>query len=100
MAAARAAGAGQRLELDAIASHGIPVVEDNAHGLFARYRDRPLGSLGRFAAQSFHETKNVTCGEGGAIVLNDASDVERAEILREKGTDRKRFFRGQVDKYK
>jgi dTDP-4-amino-4,6-dideoxygalactose transaminase len=78
---------------------GAAVVEDNAHGLFGRYRGRRLGTFGALAAQSFHETKNVTCGEGGAIVVNDPSLVERAEIIREKGTNRKQFFRGQVDKY-
>jgi dTDP-4-amino-4,6-dideoxygalactose transaminase len=77
----------------------IPVIEDNAHGLFGAYRGRSLGSFGRFATESFHETKNITCGEGGALTLNEARDVERAEIIREKGTDRSRFFRGQVDKY-
>lgn len=87
-------------EIMAIAdSHAIPVVEDNAHGLFARYRGRFLGTFGRLATLSFHETKNFTCGEGGALLLNDASLVDRAEIIREKGTDRSRFFRGQVDKY-
>lgn len=87
-------------EILAIAArHGVPVVEDNAHGLFGRYKGRPLGSLGCLATQSFHETKNISCGEGGALVLNDASLVERAEIIREKGTNRSRFFRGQVDKY-
>ena len=95
--------AGVGCEMDAIVrvadEHGLTIVEDNAHGLFGTYRGRPLGTFGRVAAQSFHETKNVTCGEGGAVVLNDASDIERAEILREKGTDRKRFFRGEVDKY-
>jgi dTDP-4-amino-4,6-dideoxygalactose transaminase len=95
--------AGVGCEMDAITrlaeERGIAVVEDNAHGLFGAYRGQALGTFGRFAAQSFHETKNVTCGEGGALVLNDAADVERAEIVREKGTDRKRFFRGQVDKY-
>ncbi len=75
------------------------VVEDNAHGLFGAWRGRPLGSLGRLATQSFHETKNVACGEGGALVINDPTLIERAEILREKGTNRARFFRGQVDKY-
>jgi dTDP-4-amino-4,6-dideoxygalactose transaminase len=74
-------------------------VEDNAHGLFGAWRGRPLGSLGRLATLSFHETKNVTCGEGGAIVINDPSLADRAEILREKGTDRSKFFRGEVDKY-
>jgi dTDP-4-amino-4,6-dideoxygalactose transaminase len=78
---------------------GVPVIEDNAHGLFGRYRGRNLGTFGSLATQSFHETKNLTCGEGGALVINRAEWVSRAEILREKGTDRSRFFRGQVDKY-
>lgn len=78
---------------------GIPVIEDNAHGLFGKYKGKPLGTFGRFATQSFHETKNFSCGEGGALLLNHAEDIERAEILREKGTDRSRFFRGLVDKY-
>ncbi|HEV2722209.1 MAG TPA: dTDP-4-amino-4,6-dideoxygalactose transaminase, partial [Thermoanaerobaculia bacterium] len=95
--------AGVACEMDAIMAiadrHGIPVVEDNAHGLFAKYRGRPLGTFGRMATQSFHETKNINCGEGGALVLNDPALVERAEIVREKGTNRSRFFRGQVDKY-
>ena len=79
--------------------HGISVVEDNAHGLFARYQGRPLGTFGSLATQSFHETKNIICGEGGALLVNDKALIERAEILREKGTNRSRFFRGQVDKY-
>jgi dTDP-4-amino-4,6-dideoxygalactose transaminase len=95
--------AGVGCEMDAIlasaARHGIAVVEDNAHGLFGRYRGKPLGSFGCLAAQSFHETKNVTCGEGGALLINAPEMVQRAEILREKGTDRSRFFRGEVDKY-
>ncbi len=91
--------AGVGCELDSIGEHGVPLVEDNAHGLFGRYRGRELGTFGVLAAQSFHETKNFTCGEGGALLLNDAALVERAEVIREKGTDRKRFFRGQVDKY-
>ena len=78
---------------------GIPVVEDNAHGLFGRFRGRSLGTFGTFAALSFHETKNFICGEGGALLINDERYIEEAEILREKGTDRSRFFRGQVDKY-
>ena len=90
-------------EMDTIlrlaSQHGIPVIEDNAHGLFGRYRGRNLGTFGQMATLSFHETKNVSCGEGGALLLNDASLVERAEILREKGTNRSRFFRGMVDKY-
>jgi dTDP-4-amino-4,6-dideoxygalactose transaminase len=95
------AGVGCELnEIGAVAGRvGAAVVEDNAHGLFGRYRGRPLGTFGALAAQSFHETKNVTCGEGGAIVINDSSLVERAEVIREKGTNRAKFFRGQVDKY-
>ncbi len=75
------------------------VVEDNAHGLFGTYRGRWLGTFGRLATQSFHESKNFSCGEGGALILNDPALAERAEVVREKGTDRTRFFRGQVDKY-
>lgn len=75
------------------------LVEDNAHGLFGTWRGKPLGSLGRLATQSFHETKNITCGEGGALIINDPELVARAEIIREKGTNRQQFFRGQVDKY-
>ena len=78
---------------------GFTVVEDNAHGLFGKYRDRYLGTFGALATQSFHETKNISCGEGGALLINDSRLAERAEILREKGTNRKQFFRGQVDKY-
>ena len=79
--------------------HGLIVVEDAAQGLLASYQGRPLGSLGDLAAFSFHETKNIQCGEGGALVMNDARWAERAEILWEKGTDRSQFTRGQVDKY-
>jgi dTDP-4-amino-4,6-dideoxygalactose transaminase len=79
--------------------HDVTVVEDNAHGLLGRYRGRLLGTFGTFSTQSFHETKNITCGEGGALLINDPSFSERAEIIREKGTNRSRFFRGQVDKY-
>lgn len=87
-------------EIGAVAKrHGITLIEDNAHGLFGRYHGKALGSFGEIATQSFHETKNVICGEGGAIVLNDAALIERAEIVREKGTDRSKFYRGQVDKY-
>jgi dTDP-4-amino-4,6-dideoxygalactose transaminase len=85
--------------LEIAGRHRLAVIEDNAHGLFGKYKGRPLGTFGPVATQSFHETKNLTCGEGGAIVINDASLIERAEIAREKGTDRSRFFRGQVDKY-
>jgi len=78
---------------------GVAVVEDNAHGLFGKYRGRHLGSFGSMATQSFHETKNISCGEGGALLINDPCYARRAEILREKGTNRAAFFRGQVDKY-
>jgi dTDP-4-amino-4,6-dideoxygalactose transaminase len=78
---------------------GVDVIEDNAHGLFGRWRGRPLGSLGRFAALSFHETKNFVCGEGGALLLNDPQDVDRSHVLYDKGTNRRAFFLGQVDKY-
>jgi dTDP-4-amino-4,6-dideoxygalactose transaminase len=95
--------AGVACEMDAIldiaARHGVAVVEDNAHGLFGQYKGRWLGTLGCLATQSFHETKNITCGEGGALLINEARFIERAEIIREKGTNRARFFRGQVDKY-
>ena len=85
--------------LDIAKRHGLAVVEDNAHGLFARYRNKYLGTFGCLATQSFHETKNLTCGEGGALVINVEQYVNRAEILREKGTNRSSFFRGEVDKY-
>jgi dTDP-4-amino-4,6-dideoxygalactose transaminase len=75
------------------------LVEDNAHGLFGRHRGRPLGSFGRFSTLSFHETKNFTCGEGGALVVNDPGDVDRAHVVYDKGTDRRRFLNGAVDKY-
>lgn len=95
--------AGVGCEMDEITKiadlRGIVVVEDNAHGLYGRYRGRQLGTFGALATQSFHETKNFTCGEGGALLINEERYVERAEILREKGTNRSRFFRGQVDKY-
>src|SRR5215208_6710930 len=77
----------------------IAVVEDNAHGLFGKYKGKFLGTFGSLASQSFHETKNFNCGEGGALLINDPKLVERAEIISEKGTNRSRFFRGQVDKY-
>ena len=75
------------------------LIEDNAHGLFGRYRGRALGSFGRFAALSFHETKNFICGEGGALVLNDESDIARAHVVYHKGTNRSAFLHGDVDKY-
>ena len=95
--------AGIGCEMDAILRlaqrHRLAVVEDNAHGLFGKYRGRFLGTIGDMAALSFHETKNFTCGEGGALLLKEPHRVERAEIIREKGTNRSRFFRGEVDKY-
>ncbi len=95
--------AGVGCEMEAIMEiadrRGVAVVEDNAHGLFGKYKGRYLGTFGCLATQSFHETKNVTCGEGGALLINDPQFVERAEIIREKGTNRSRFFRGEVDKY-
>jgi dTDP-4-amino-4,6-dideoxygalactose transaminase len=77
----------------------VVVVEDAAHGLHGAWREERLGSLGRFATLSFHETKNFSCGEGGALLLNDPADVARARVLYDKGTDRQAFFMGQVDKY-
>src|SRR5271165_4963787 len=95
--------AGVACEMDAICAvaqrHGIPIVEDNAHGLFARYKGKLAGTFGCLATQSFHETKNIICGEGGALVINDPRLVDRAMVIREKGTNRNRFLRGQVDKY-
>ena len=87
-------------ELLALAARaGAEVVEDNAHGLFNRRGGRLLGTLGRFGILSFHETKNLTCGEGGALIVNRADDIPRAEVLRDKGTNRSRFLQGLVDKY-
>jgi dTDP-4-amino-4,6-dideoxygalactose transaminase len=95
--------AGVGCQMDAIMGiadrYGLAVVEDNAHGLFGKYRGQYLGTFGCLATLSFHETKNFTCGEGGALIINDPQLIERAEIIREKGTNRSRFFRGQVDKY-
>lgn len=95
--------AGTGCEMDRILEiagrRGVPVIEDNAHGLFGKFRGRPLGTLGALGTLSFHETKNFSCGEGGALIVNDARYAARAEIVREKGTDRARFFRGEVDKY-
>lgn len=95
--------AGVACEMDAINAiaerHGLAVIEDAAQGAMASYRGRALGSLGRFGALSFHETKNLISGEGGALLVNRAEDAERAEVIREKGTNRSKFFRGQVDKY-
>jgi dTDP-4-amino-4,6-dideoxygalactose transaminase len=95
------AGVGCEMDLimDIAARHDIPVMEDNAHGLFGKYKGKYLGTFGSLASQSFHETKNFTSGEGGALLINDPALVERAEIIREKGTNRSRYFRGQIDKY-
>lgn len=95
------AGVGCEMDkiLEIARQYKLAVVEDNAQGLFGKYRGKALGSFGSFSAQSFHETKNVQCGEGGALLINDTDQIERAEIIREKGTDRSRFFRGQIDKY-
>lgn len=95
--------AGVACAMDAIcdiaARHGLVVVEDAAQGILSRHRGRHLGSIGTYGALSFHETKNVICGEGGALLVNDPAQVEHAEVVREKGTNRSRYFRGQVDKY-
>lgn len=95
--------AGVGCEMDTIMEiaerRGLFVIEDAAQGIYSRYKGRPLGSIGHLAALSFHETKNIISGEGGALLINDERFVERAEIIREKGTNRSRFFRGQVDKY-
>jgi dTDP-4-amino-4,6-dideoxygalactose transaminase len=95
--------AGVGCDMDVIArlasERDIAIVEDNAHGLFGKYGGRNLGTFGAFSTLSFHETKNITCGEGGALMINDEKYFERAEVIREKGTNRSQFFRGQVDKY-
>jgi dTDP-4-amino-4,6-dideoxygalactose transaminase len=95
--------AGVSCEMDAIMGiarrHGLTVIEDAAQGIMSRYKGRPLGSIGDMAALSFHETKNIISGEGGALLANHPELAERAEIIREKGTNRAQFFRGQVDKY-
>lgn len=95
------AGVGCEMEMicQIAAKYNIAVIEDNAHGLFGKYQGQYLGTFGALATQSFHETKNFSCGEGGALLINDPQYIERAEIVREKGTNRSRFFRGQVDKY-
>ncbi|MGB8858128.1 MAG: aminotransferase class I/II-fold pyridoxal phosphate-dependent enzyme, partial [Ilumatobacteraceae bacterium] len=85
--------------IDIVTRKGAIIIEDNAHGLFGSLDGKPLGTRSALSTLSFHETKNVTCGEGGALVINDPQLIERAEVLREKGTNRSRFFRGMVDKY-
>ena len=95
--------AGVACEMDAIMAiasrHGLQVVEDAAQGVLSAYRGKPLGTIGELGCFSFHETKNIISGEGGALLCRDSTYAERAEILREKGTNRSKFFRGQVDKY-
>lgn len=95
--------AGVACEMDTIMDiahrHNLLVVEDAAQGVMSTYKGRPLGTIGTFGCYSFHETKNYSMGEGGALLVNDPAYIERAEIIREKGTNRQRFFRGQVDKY-
>jgi len=95
------AGVGCEMDriLEIASQYHLSIVEDNAHGLFGKYKGKFLGTFGSMATQSFHETKNISCGEGGALLVSDSALVERAEIIREKGTNRSRFFRGQVDKY-
>jgi dTDP-4-amino-4,6-dideoxygalactose transaminase len=85
--------------VDLATAHNIVIIEDNAHGLFASHEGKPLGTQSALSTLSFHETKNITCGEGGALVINDPNLIERAEIIREKGTNRSQFFRGMIDKY-
>jgi dTDP-4-amino-4,6-dideoxygalactose transaminase len=85
--------------LDIAKRHDLKVVEDAAQGIMSTYKGRPLGSMGTFGCLSFHETKNIISGEGGALLINDPKYFQRAEIIREKGTDRSQFFRGEVDKY-
>lgn len=95
--------AGVACEMDEISriarKHNLEIVEDNAHGLFGKYKNRFLGTFGALATQSFHETKNFSCGEGGALLINDSKMQARAELIREKGTNRSSFFRGEIDKY-
>jgi dTDP-4-amino-4,6-dideoxygalactose transaminase len=95
------AGVGCEMEtiLDIARHYDVAVVEDNAQGLLGQYKNQYLGTFGCMATLSFHETKNLSCGEGGALLINDPRYIEQAEIIREKGTNRSRFFRGQVDKY-
>lgn len=96
--------AGVGAEMDEICEiagrHGLMVIEDAAQGMMASYKGKALGTMGNFGCFSFHETKNYSCGEGGALLIRDEKDVEEAEIIREKGTDRSKYYRGQVDKYR
>jgi len=85
--------------MDIAKRHNLIVIEDAAQGVMSEYKGRPLGTIGDYGCYSFHETKNYSMGEGGAILIKDKDNFERAEIVREKGTDRSKFYRGQVDKY-
>lgn len=96
------AGVGCEMDtiMDIAKQHHLMVIEDAAQGIMASYKGKPLGTFGEFGCFSFHETKNLSMGEGGALLIRDETNIEKAEIFREKGTDRSRFFRGQVDKYR
>ncbi len=85
--------------IDVSKKYNVPIIEDNAHGIFGKYKNKYLGTFGLFSTQSFHETKNFTCGEGGALIINSKEYINRAEVLREKGTNRSQFIRGEIDKY-
>lgn len=91
--------AGIACEMDTILNYDLPIVEDNAHGLFGTYQNKQLGTMGTFGTLSFHHTKNFSCGEGGALLINDPEYLPRAEVLREKGTNRQLFLRGEISKY-
>ncbi|MGI6152630.1 MAG: dTDP-4-amino-4,6-dideoxygalactose transaminase [Christensenellaceae bacterium] len=95
--------AGVACEMDSILAiaqkHGLVVIEDAAQGMMAKYKEKPLGAIGALGSYSMHETKNYSMGEGGCLIVNDTAYLEKAEIIREKGTDRSKFWRGQVDKY-
>lgn len=95
--------AGVGCEMDAIMNlaerYGLYVIEDAAQGVMSSYKGRPLGTIGNYGCYSFHETKNYSMGEGGALLIRDAADIENAEIIREKGTNRSKYYRGQIDKY-
>jgi dTDP-4-amino-4,6-dideoxygalactose transaminase len=91
--------AGESVDMSKLLDNNINIIEDNAQGIFSKYKNKPLGSIGTFGTLSFHDTKNIICGEGGAIIINDDKFLDRAEIIREKGTNRTSFFRGEVDKY-
>jgi len=93
--------AGESVNMEQLKSidSSIKIIEDNAQGIFSKYLNEPLGSIGTFGTVSFHDTKNIICGEGGALIINNSEFLNRAEIIREKGTNRSSFFRGEIDKY-